>query len=128
MSAGERSNLFRLFISCLSSENLMKFEHLQICMYKIGTTVVKNSNKDLCFSLYWPLVFLRTVTKVWLSYSGVQYNSQKRLPFEVKRQCRMFEFEFLNSLMSTRMRTLIRNASIKIFSSKLNAFLGSLGS
>ena len=28
----------------------------------------------------------------------------KRLPFEVKRQCRMFEFECLNSLMSPGMR------------------------
>ena len=29
---------------------------------------------------------------------------KKRLPFEVKRQCRMFEFECLNSLMSPGMR------------------------
>ena len=44
---------------------------------------------------------------------------KKRLPFEVKRKCRMFEFECFKSLMSPRMRKSIRNAYIKIFSSNI---------
>ena len=34
----------------------------------------------------------------------VQGVPKKRLPFEVKRQCRMFEFECLNFLISPGMR------------------------
>ena len=34
----------------------------------------------------------------------IQGVPKKRLPFEVKRQCRMLEFECLNSLMSPGMR------------------------
>ena len=33
---------------------------------------------------------------------------KKRLPFEVRRQCRIFEFECLNSLMSLEMRKTLK--------------------
>ena len=52
---------------------------------------------------------------------------KKRLPFEVKRWCRMFEFECFNSLMSPRLRKLIRKAYKKFSALTFYAFLGSLG-
>ena len=43
-------------------------------------------------------------SEVLFSCTIIQAVPKKRLPFEVKRQCRMFEFECLNSLMSPGMR------------------------
>ena len=43
--------------------------------------------------------------KQLLRYSMYSVSQKKAIPFEIKRQCRAFEFECFNSLMSPRMRS-----------------------
>ena len=56
-------------------------------------------------------------------------SQKRRLPFEVKRQCRMFEFKCLNSLMSPGMRkTLELGIFMLTLRINLRVLMGSLGS
>ena len=53
----------------------------------------------------------------------IQCVPEKRLPFEIKQQCRAFEFECFSSLMSARMRTSLLHRDFLCLRCKLIEFV-----